>query len=236
MKKNIIWLFLLLIIITSCSLDSISWDKCEENEVSIFDLTKDSLKKTCDYKKKSLAYVKRGDNFDIDFFLKISKIDKDSWDYILNNIDNTQFSVIEKIQIYYILKKIYSYENSIIEYKIWNLDEKYKSMWVSLHRINLAENLLTINYEDSEDDFDWVITNFGPLSYEDVKFLEFIFDLEPERFDSINLVSDLSWWYNVLIDNKSRELYTNIMKKLLWRVWTEASGDVIKRFLNKVEK
>lgn len=231
MKGKII-LLLSFLIITSCSYGINEEKKCVDEKIS---LSMESFVWICDYKNKLFLLVHRNNEINIADLFEISKIDLDAWKYIFENFNKNKLSEIEKIQIYFILKEVYNYQDSEIEFIIWEIKNQYKQLKVSLHRIILAENLLTTDYELGEDEFDGIVEDYWPLLYDDVLFLEIIFDVEPQRFDSINLVTELEWWYNVL-NNQWKELYIKIMKKLLKNSDNEVSIGVLNRFLDSIEK
>lgn len=95
----------------------------------------------------------------------------------------------------------------------------------------MAENLLTQIFDWEEDTLEWIKLTKWFLSYNELLFLEIVFSLEPERFNKINLVSDLEWWYNSLQDSKSRKLFLEIINKLYTTLSNKTSLSIIKNFL-----
>ena len=107
--------------------------------------------------------------------------------------------------------------------------------WIWLDRIISAENLLTQVFEWKMDTINWVEEADWKLTYNELLFLKQIFKKEPGKFDSINLVANLKWWYNILDDEKSRILYIEIMNNLLKKVKSEDSKIIIDSFLNSLD-
>lgn len=232
---NKILILLLALLLWSCNANynGINKNVCKEEDLNFINLDKTSLKNICNYKDKLKNIILKDNELNIDNFYTLSKIDIDSWKYILWNIDNN-ISTIEKIQLYYILKYIYKHSDENIENKLWFIDKEYKNFWISTERIVLAERLLTQVFAWDEETMDWKQKASWSLTYKDLVFLNIVFKFEPERFNNISLVADLIWWYNVLKDEKSRELYITIFKNLLPKLNNKQSKEIINNFLKKV--
>ncbi len=189
----------------------------------------------CDYKNKAFLYVNRHNDFYVNEFLDFSNIDLEVWKYILKHLNKEKLWEVDKIQMYYILSDIYKYSDVEINEIVWKIDQNYKYLDTTLARIILAENLLTTDYTLDKNEFDDPTTDNLPLLHSDVKFLQIVFTLEPQRFDSINLASSLRSWYDVL-DEKSKILYVQIMKNLLNKTNQEFSKGALTSFLDSIEK
>lgn len=233
---NKILILLLTLLLSSCNTNHSDINKkvCNEENVNFINLDKTSLTNICNYKEKLKNIILKNNKLNIDDFYTLSKIDIDSWKYILWNIDNN-ISIIEKIQLYYILKNIHNYSDENIKNKLWFIDKEYKNFWISTERIVLAERLLTQIFEWDEETLYWVQKASWSLTYKDIVFLNIVFKFEPERFNNISLVADLTWWYNVLKDKKSRELYITIFKNLLPKLNNKQSKEIINNFLKNVK-
>lgn len=229
---NKILILLLTLFLSSCYIKYNDKNICKEKNIDFINLNKASLESICNYKKKLRNIILKDNVLNIDNFYTLSKIDINSWKYILWFIDNN-ISNVKKIQLYYILKNIYKYSDEDIEKIIWLLDTKYKNIWISTDRIVLAENLLTQVFEWQEETINWIQNASWNLNYSDLEFLNIIFTLEPERFNNINLVADLNWWYNILKDEKTRKLYIDITNRLLNNLNNNQSKEIINDFLNK---
>lgn len=227
-----ILVLLLTLFLSSCYLND-SKNICKDENIDFIKWDELSFKHICDYKEKLKNLILNNNILNINDFYTVSKIDIDSWEYIFWNIDNN-ISKVKKIQLYYILKEIYNYSDDSIETKLWPIETKYKNLWVSTERIVSAENLFTQVFEWQEETIDWIQKASWNLSYNDLEFLDIVFTLEPERFNNINLVTDLMWWYNVLKDEQSRKLYLNIMKHLLNNLNNNQSKEMIHIFFNKL--
>lgn len=225
---------LLILFLSSCSID---YDKntCEEKSIDFLTSDQVSFTNICNYKEKLKNIILKDNILNIEDFYTVSKIDIDSWEYILWNI-NSKMSDVQKIQLYYILKEIYNYSDEDIENKLWFIEAKYKNLWISTQKVVLAENLLTQVFQWQEDTINGIQNASWNLNYNDLEFLHIIFILEPERFNNINLVSDLIWWYNVLKDEPSKKLYKDIMKYLFNNVHNNQSKEIIGNFLNKINE
>jgi len=208
-----ILVLLLTLLLSSCYIND-NKNICKDDNIDFIKWDELSFINICNYKEKLKNLILKNNSFNINDFYRVSKIDINSWEYILWNIDNNM-SEIQKIQLYYILKEIYNYNDENIENKLWPIETKYKKLWVSTERIISAENLFIQVFEWQEETINGIQNASWNLSYNDLEFLNIIFTLEPERFNNINLVTDLMWWYNVLKDEQSRKLYIDIMKHLL---------------------
>lgn len=224
-----IFVLLLTLFLSSCYIND-NKNICKDDNIDFIKWDELSFINICNYKEKLKNLILKNNSFNINEFYILSKIDIDSWEYILWNIDNNM-SEIQKIQLYYILKEIYNYNDENIENKLWPIETKYKNLWVSTERIISAENLFTQVFEWQEETINGIQNASWNLSYNDLEFLNIIFTLEPERFNNINLVTDLMWWYNVLKDEQSRKLYIDIMKHLLDTVNNNQSKEMIHIFL-----
>ncbi|MDD3646516.1 MAG: hypothetical protein PHH06_03835 [Candidatus Gracilibacteria bacterium] len=233
---NKILILLLTLLLSSCNTNHSDINKkvCNEENVNFINLDKTSLTNICNYKEKLKNIILKNNKLNIDDFYTLSKIDIDSGKYILGNIDNN-ISIIEKIQLYYILKNIHNYSDENIKNKLGFIDKEYKNFGISTERIVLAERLLTQIFEGDEETLYGVQKASGSLTYKDIVFLNIVFKFEPERFNNISLVADLTGGYNVLKDKKSRELYITIFKNLLPKLNNKQSKEIINNFLKNVK-
>lgn len=227
-----IFVLLLTLLLSSCYTND-NKNICKDENIDFIKWDEWSFTNICNYQEKLKNLILKNNSFNINDFYRVSKIDINSWEYILWNIDNNM-SEIQKIQLYYILKEIYNYNDENIENKLWPIETKYKNLWVSTERIISAENLFTQVFEWQEETINGIQNASWNLSYNDLEFLNIIFTLEPEKFNNINLVTDLMWWYNVLKDEQSRKLYIDIMKHLLDTVNNNQSKEMIHIFFNKL--
>ena len=224
-----ILVLLLTLLLSSCSMKNL----CQEEEIYFVE-NMSSFKHICNYKEKLKDRILRDNGLNIENFYFLSKNDIEAWKYILWYIDKNNVTHIQKIQLYSILKNMYDYSDEKIESKIWFIEPKYKNLWVSIERIIWAENLLTQVFEWQEETMDWVWRDATwYLTYEELEFLYIVFTFEPERFNSINLVSDLSWWYRTLVDEKSKKLYKDMMKYVWNNVESEISKEMVSNFFQK---
>lgn len=90
MKKIILVLISLLIIVFSCTIIK----TCEDTNINLYDLTQKKLINICNYKGKLFTSIVNDYNFNIDQFYEVSKIDEWSIKYIIENINNTNLSII----------------------------------------------------------------------------------------------------------------------------------------------
>ncbi|MGE4443843.1 MAG: hypothetical protein AB7E37_02545 [Candidatus Altimarinota bacterium] len=224
-----IFVLLLTLFLSSCYIND-NKNICKDDNIDFIKGDELSFINICNYKEKLKNLILKNNSFNINEFYILSKIDIDSGEYILGNIDNNM-SEIQKIQLYYILKEIYNYNDENIENKLGPIETKYKNLGVSTERIISAENLFTQVFEGQEETINGIQNASGNLSYNDLEFLNIIFTLEPERFNNINLVTDLMGGYNVLKDEQSRKLYIDIMKHLLDTVNNNQSKEMIHIFL-----
>jgi len=164
--------------------------------------------------------------YDLNSIYLLSKSDKNFAlekikEYLKKEIDN-----VEKFQIYFILNKVYWYNWE----KIKNNFNLNFSRYIKINKENnieqilLAENLLT-------KEFNW--NNY--LKSKEISLLKIIFELEPKRFNSINLIANLKDWYNSIKNKQDKKEFLEIMKKLSNNLENKESKKIISNFLNNIK-
>jgi hypothetical protein len=153
-----------------------------------------------------------------------SKANNSNWYEILNSINEKNIGEIEKIQLYYIFKEILKYDENYIISKLWKIDKEYRTLNIKIEKIINAENLIIDSWNNK------IVLNFNEL-----KFLEIIFKLEPKRYNNISLLTDLIWTYNNLENKKNKELFFKIIEKLRLDLKND-NLDLINDFMLKIIK
>lgn len=190
-------------------------------------------KMLCEYKKK---FDEEG--FSLRDIYLLSKSDKE---YALSKLheynDYKELDDIETIQLYLILNRIYLFNDIKIKNDFWiNLKDDYLFLKsYSFKNLFSVENLLLQGFEWEVETLYWIQMANWKLTYNDVLYLQLIFELEPSRFTSINLEADIEWGYKVLKDEKSKIIYKEIMFDLSKNIKNKESKIIIDRFLDFIK-
>ncbi len=107
--------FIIILFIASCSHQKDTYEQCIDTDISFFELETKSFYQICNYKNKLSTLILRDNSINIEYFYEISQQDKEVGYYILQNFNDSKLSLVQKIQMYAILKNIYLYDDIQIE-------------------------------------------------------------------------------------------------------------------------
>lgn len=157
-------------------------------------------------------------------------------DYFIDSNTTLNIWEVEKIQLYYIFKDLYNYEDKKIEEDfLLIIDNKFKNYNLELNRLISSENLLTQIFDDTADYPEWwVKPEPWYLSKKEILFLNDIFQLDVSKYDSVNLVVEKRWAYNSL-DNEWKELFVKMLKTVFNNSFNISTKSTVWDFLLKYE-
>jgi hypothetical protein len=230
MKKTILFISTFILFLTWCTW--VEKIECKDRKISIPWETQESIYKVCNYKEELVEEFKAY-NYDLEYLFEVWKIDKKLGKHLVKSIDTSSFWKVYNMKLYYILKQEYNMTNDEIKQYIQTIDKNYKQLQLDTWHIILWENLLTIDYSAPEEEIEWWFGELKYLSYEHIKYLDILFQLEPQRFEKITLVSPLDWIFTSLKNDESKELYMQIFTNLLEKLENPNAKSIIGKFLDK---
>lgn len=202
----------------------------------------------CDYKERLKEYIYTDINYDKNefyttHFYYLSRISTDLWDefytYFLKQEPDFNIWEVEKVQLYYVFKDLYNYDDFYIENEMWiKIDDKYKNYDLDIHRLVLSENLLVWWDRDWEwDKPKWRVPNY--ITNDEIKYLNDMFDLDVSKYNNVNLASSDGDIFEVL-DAEWKELYITMLETVLKNTSNEATlflvWEYLKDFKESVNK
>lgn len=216
--------------------------KCVKQEIieNLYSISVNELQNICNYKEIALDSIEK----ELDSWVRFQSLynflkqHKETWLYVMKNIDIDIFSYIDKLKLYYVLWIEYEMTEKEVETIVGKMKEEHKGLYMSSWHFAFWELLLTTDYnnyvnQESRKEIEWWYRTWSLhyLRYDHVKYLNIIFSLEPQRLIDNFVISDVISPYETLQDDESKELYVSMFRDLYQLRETKESW-----FKNSIER